>query len=364
VIFPEVLGQDRARALLARLLQSGRLPHAFLFHGPEGVGKGLVARLFANSLICIEPGADGSGCGTCTACRKAAHGNHPDLLLVTRLPKKDKQAAADVDDDDEDADADDAPSSKGAELRPFIIVQQIRDLNRHASFAPREGKRRVFIVEPADRMHAESQNALLKTLEEPPGQAVIVLVASRPHVLLPTVRSRCFQIGFGAIPPDELARGLVSRGMPADEAKARAALAEGRPGRAMSLDLPALAKRRDQVLAALQALAESPRAAAQLGDYAELLLGESEADLSEGFDLVMALLRDAARIASGRGTILHADLSRRVEALSRSLGAERATELVALVDRVRQDLRLNINKTLACETILAAVAGGPVAVLV
>ena len=357
MIFPGVLGQERARTVLARLLSSGRLPHAFLFHGPEGVGKGLVARLFANSLVCTRPGEDATGCGSCPACRKASHGNHPDVLVVTRLPKKETRAGDGQEDAEED-DGSDTQPAKGGELRPFIIVDQIRALNHHATYAPREGRRRVFLVEPADRMHAESQNALLKTLEEPAGQAVIVLVASRPHVLLPTVRSRCFHVGFSAMPPDDLARGLTALGIGPQEARARAALAEGRPGRALSLDLQALETRRDLLLSALEALAASPQAASELGTYAEQILGEGEADLLEGIDLVMALLRDAARVASGRGAILHADVAPRIERLGRALGAERAADIVALADRLRGDLRLNINKTLLCETLLSAVAGG------
>jgi DNA polymerase-3 subunit delta' len=359
VIFPEVLGQGRARTVLARMLASGRLPHALLFHGPEGVGKGLVARLFANSLVCIQPGDDATGCGTCSACRKAAHGNHPDILVVTRLPKKEGREDGGADERDED-DVDDVPAAKGGELRPFIIVQQIRALSEHATYAPREGRRRVFIVEPADRMHAESQNALLKTLEEPLSHAIIVLVASRPHVLLPTVRSRCFQVGFGAMSPDELARGIVARGIGPGEARTRAALAEGRPGRAISLDVPALSARRDTLLTSLEALAASPSAAFELGEYVVQVLGDGETDLLEGIDLVMALLRDAARVASGRGTILHADLLPRIERLGRALGAKRAVELVEFADRLRADLRLNINKTLLGETLLAAVAGGEI----
>jgi len=356
VIFPEILGHERARTTLARLLASDRVPHAFLFHGPEGVGKGVVARLFALSLVCTQPGPDGAACGSCPACLKAAHGNHPDVLVVTRLPKKDTRAEAGIEDDE--VEDDDIPVGKGGELRPFIVVQQIRELNHHATYAPREGRRRVFLVDPADRMHAESQNALLKTLEEPGTRTIIVLVASRPHVLLPTVRSRCFQIGFGAMPGDELAAGLVARGMSPEEARARTALAEGRPGRALGLDLSALVTRRDRLLTALEALAASSRAASELGTYAEQLVGEGETDLLLGLDLVAALLRDAARTASGRGEILHADVAPRIDKLGRAVGAERAMELVALTDRLRGDLRLNLNKTLLCETLLAAVAGG------
>jgi DNA polymerase-3 subunit delta' len=321
------------------------------------VGKGLIARLFAVSLVCTQPGEDASGCGSCPACRKAAHGNHPDVLVVTRLQRKEKRPEADLEDDEDDGE--DTPPVKGGELRPFIVVQQIRELNHHATYAPREGRRRVFLVDPADRMHAESQNALLKTLEEPGGQTVIVLVASRPHVLLPTVRSRCFQVGFGAMSPEDLAAGLVARGFGPQEARTRAALAEGRPGRALSLDLPVLSARRDRLLTALEALAASSRAASELGDYAHEIVGEDETDLLQGLDLVTAILRDAARAASGGGAILHADVAPRIDRLGRALGAKRATEIVALADRLRGDLRININRALLSETLLAAVAGAP-----
>jgi DNA polymerase-3 subunit delta' len=358
VIFPEVLGQDNARGIVSRLLRSGRIPHALLFHGPEGVGKGLVARLLAKSIVCLQPGRDGEACGACAACRRAEHGNHPDVFLVNRLPKKDKRPDASSDPSDED-DGDYAPPSKTGELRPFIVIQQIRELNHHATYAPREARRRIFLVDPADRMNAESQNALLKTLEEPSGQAIIVLIASRPHGLLPTVRSRCFQVGFASMRPETLAQALATRGMELAEARARAALAEGRPGLAMTLDLPGLRTRRELILASLESLAAAPTGAAELGVYSDRILGEAEPELLEGLGLAAALLRDAARRASGCNTILHADLASRIEKLGRTLGAGRASDLAALTDRLRGELRLNVNKTLVVEALLAAVAGGP-----
>jgi DNA polymerase-3 subunit delta' len=341
VIFPEILGHERPREVLAKILASGRVPHALLFHGVEGVGKRTVALRLAASLLCDAPHADSrEACGVCAACRKAAHGNHPDLLLVTRLPKEGSE---------EDA-------TEG-EVRSVISIAQIRDMASHASYAPREGPRRVFVIDPADRLTLEAQNALLKTLEEPPGRGVVLLVAARPHALLGTVRSRCFQIGFGSMPPASLAEALAGRGMNEDEARRRAALSDGRPGHALTLDVAALGARRDALLDALCDLATSTRGVARLGEHAAALVGEDEADLVEGIDLVAALARDAARVASGRAEILHADAAAQVADLARSLGASRAAEIVALAERLRGDLRGNANKTLVAETLLAAVAG-------
>jgi DNA polymerase III subunit delta' len=360
VIFPDVLGHEHAREALGRMLGTDRVPHALLFHGPEGVGKRMLADRFAASLLCVSPQDGAMACGRCAACVKASHGNHPDLLVIARLPKIEAKGVADAAEPDEDGE--DALEAKSGDLRKWIVVSQIRELTEHASYAPREGRRRIFLIDPADRMNAEAQNALLKTLEEPPERTLILLVASRPHVLLPTVRSRSFQLGLAPMSPGILADALTARGFSREEARSRAALAEGRPGRAMTLDLAVLAKRRNALLAALEALAASPAAAAAMTTYVDELLGDDEAWLHESFDLLAALLRDAARSASGEPAILHADVASRVAALGRALGATRAAELLGLSDRLRGDLRLNVNKTLLAETMFAAVAGGPVPV--
>ncbi|HVQ34502.1 MAG TPA: DNA polymerase III subunit delta' [Candidatus Bathyarchaeia archaeon] len=343
MIFEDVVGLARPREVLGKILASGRVPHALLFHGPEGVGKRTLALRFAASLLCDTPReTTHEACGSCVSCRKADHGNHPDLLVIGRLPK--------------DAAADDEEPGEG-DLRAVITVGQIREMSEHAAYAPREGPRRVFVVDSADRMKLEAQNALLKTLEEPPGRAVILLVASRPHALLATVRSRCFQVGFAAMAPAALAEALERRGVAPEEARRRAALSDGRPGRALTVDVQATGERRDAVLGTMIRLAASPRGALSLGDDAAALAGESEDELVEGIELVASLARDAARLASGHSEVLHADAGPRLGELARVLDAGAAAEIVALASRLRADLRINANRTLVAETLLAAVAG-------
>ena len=248
----------------------------------------------------------------------------------------------------------------GDTLATVIAIRQIRDLAHLAGLAPREGKRRVFLIDPADRMNAESQNALLKTLEEPPGRALIVLVASRPQLLLPTVRSRCFVLRFSALRSAELARVLADRGMDPAEAAARAALAGGRPGAALGLDLAERHERRESVLAVLESLVAG--AVDELQGHSALLAGKDEATLLDGLEMAQGLLRDAARAAADppAGAPLHADLSARLERLGSRIGSDRAAALVASTDRVRSYLRFNTNRLLVAEGLLAAVAGGPI----
>jgi DNA polymerase-3 subunit delta' len=248
------------------------------------------------------------------------------------------------------------------DYRSMIIVEQIRGLLSIAAMAPRLGRRRLFIIDPADRMNAESQNCLLKTLEEPPGSSVLILVASRSHLLLPTVRSRCFSIPFAPMHVAELAELLEGVGFASAEASARAALAEGRPGRALKLELEVLLERRNEILHTLETLTSSPKGVAELPLFARKLVGNSEESLQEGLDLLAVLLRDVARagLSSPGEALVHADLRDRLERLGRKLNPVRTALLLKSLERLRSGLRFNLNRTLIAESLLAAIAGGPI----
>jgi DNA polymerase-3 subunit delta' len=327
-----ILGHEASIAALARLLARGRMPHALLFHGPAGVGKATVARQLARALLCRD-----GGCERCDDCRLFDAGNHPDFMLVKLELRKDSKT----------------------EYRQQIVVEQVRRIVQIVGLAPRHGARRVFLIDPADKMNAESQNALLKTLEEPPARAALLLIASRPQVLVATVRSRCFSLGFAALRAQSLARLLADRGFDEREALERAALAEGRPGRALELDVADLRARRESLLGGLERLA-GRRDLGQLEKLGAMLAGKDEPALQTNLDLLMALLRDAARAAAdGPETLVHADLAERLTRLGRLLGVERSAQLVAATDRLKDQLRFNLNRVLVAESLLAAVAGGP-----
>lgn len=366
--FQDVLGQRSAVDLLQRALKEGRLPHALLFQGPDDVGKAAVARTLAAALVC-ERNAEGDPCGKCAACRRVGAGTHPDVLLVTRLPRK-AGARRDGDmEDDEDADGDEpseasASRRPGAERKREIVVEQIRELCEHAAYAPREGRRRVFLVDPADRMNRAAQNALLKTLEEPPGRALIVLITARAHLLLPTVRSRCLPVRFAPMPVRALADALQRRGIPPQDALVRAALAGGAPGRALSGDMAALRELRDALLSALEKAASGPAALADLPALVATFAPKEDEDaFLERLDLVQGLLRDAARAVAGDragDALLHADQAVRLRALGARLGRTRLAALLPALERLRGDLRFYVNRTLLTESVVAALAGGPI----
>ncbi len=213
----DVQHQERAVALLRRALAGGRLHHAYLFEGPGGVGKERTALALAARLLCQAPdrAPEADACGRCHACHMLAVGTHPDFLVVHRGLHK---------------------------VHPSTAVRQRRglfltiDLIRHfliepIGLMPTQGRWRVYVVRDAERLNEEAQNALLKTLEEPPSHARIVLITSAPLQLLPTIRSRCQRVPFDRLPDAFVAAELERRlRLPSDAAAALARLSDGRLG--------------------------------------------------------------------------------------------------------------------------------------
>ena len=181
------------------------MPHAILFVGPAGVGKTTLALDLAAALLCEAPIAD-RPCRTCRGCRLVASGNHPDLHRLR-------------------------PDGPGGQVR----IDQVRALVGRLALLPVEGGSRIAIVESAHRLNDDAQNALLKTLEEPPAGVVIVLCADDEDRLLPTIHSRCARIRLGTVGRREIEEWLAERGDGDPPTAARVArLAGGRPGLALA----------------------------------------------------------------------------------------------------------------------------------
>ena len=207
-------GQPAAVAAVAAMV-AGPAPHAVLLAGPPAVGKTTLALDLAAGLLCTSPDRRARPCRACRACRLVATGNHPDVHRLAPEGPGDQVVIGD---------ARDARAARG-----------VRDLLRELALLPVEGGARVAIVEGAVRMNEDAQNALLKTLEEPPPGVTIVLCVDREEVLLPTVRSRCARIRLGPVGPREIEELLGDLGLADASTAARLArLAEGRPGVAVA----------------------------------------------------------------------------------------------------------------------------------
>ncbi len=198
----DLVGQDRAAALLLRAVAADRLPHALLFDGPEGVGKRSAAIGLALALCC--PKQPKIGCGTCDVCRRILAGAHPDVRVL-------------------------APETTQ------FVVDQAKEVVEAASTRPHEAPARVLIIDQADCLNANAANCLLKTLEEPLAGNTIVLVTAAPARLLPTLRSRSQRVRFVGLAPAMLVDLAVARGAERARAEVAAAMAGGSVGRMLLL---------------------------------------------------------------------------------------------------------------------------------
>jgi len=239
----EIKGQECSVSFLRAALARGRPHHAYLFAGPKGVGKELLARLFAQAANCEAP-EERRPCGACTSCNAIRRGSHPDVTWV--LPQAELVARGLITRGDLDA----APSRE-------IRVDEVRALSRRLSLAPAVGRRKVAIVTPAEALNERAQNTLLKTLEEPASVTTFVLVSSEPDSLLATVRSRCLRVQLTPLHADTVEALLVQQGVPAAEARKRAARSGGSLGCALELDAEELA-RREGLVRALEGAASAP----------------------------------------------------------------------------------------------------------
>ena len=200
--FSAIAGHKEIIAQLQGALAGGRVAHAYLFSGEPGSGKKLLATTFARALVCEKGGTD--PCGECEACRKALSGTHPDIVTVVH------------------------------EKPELITVSEIRgQVVNTVGLMPAAGSRRVYIINDAEKMNAQAQNALLKTIEEPPSYAVFLLLANRPEMLLPTIRSRCIRLALRTVSDEEVRSYLLrEEGVGEEEAEVAAAMARGSIGRA------------------------------------------------------------------------------------------------------------------------------------
>jgi len=257
--FNAIVGHDRPVTILTRALANKTLAHAYLFSGESGIGKKMTALSLAAAANCRSVRADGA-CGECPSCRKVAGLGHPDVHMV----------AADGDE---------------------IKIDQIRQIQADLSLKPFEGAKKVLIMDGADGMNPSSANAFLKTLEEPPGDTLIILISAMPQSLLPTIRSRCQEIRFHPLARRTLTEALMrKRGLPEEDARFLAVLAQGSLGRALTMDLAEEKTARQEIMALWAGLG-------QLGPAEVLARAETlskDRDRLERFlDVGVEWLRDA-----------------------------------------------------------------------
>jgi DNA polymerase-3 subunit delta' len=258
MMFSTIIGHERPLSVLTRALANNTLAHAYIFSGQAGIGKKLTAFALAAAVNCRKAGP-GTGCGECPSCRRIASGGHPDVHLV---------------------------ESGGEEIK----IDRIRELQSDLALKPFEGAKKILIIDGAEDMNVASANAFLKTLEEPPGDALIILVTSMPQGLLPTIRSRCQEIRFLPLSRQTLAHALIERrGFSEEDAWLLAALAQGSMGRGMEMDLEQEKAAREEAALLWTGLAQT--SPVELLSRAEALAKDREG-LERMIDMGIEQLRD------------------------------------------------------------------------
>ena len=279
----KVVGQERPVSMLSRALGEGRFSHAYLFVGPPHVGKATTALEFASALNCR---GEDPPCHCCRQCRAIGEGKHPDVEVVS---------PGGVCDESEHRD-------HGADGSKDIRICQVRRLGHLLSRAPFEGRFRVIIVDPADALNEEAANAFLKTLEEPPASAVIILITSQEEALPATVRSRCRRVPFAPMAVSQVAEVLESEwSASTEEARLLARLSGGRLGWALAaLDDESILEARTEALAEIWRLAAAGRDErfAYAGRQAALFPRDRQAVLAT-LDLWRGWWRDVLLVRAG-----------------------------------------------------------------
>ncbi len=343
-MFNRLAGNQRVKDLLERMLESDRVPGALLFAGTEGVGKKLFAIELAKALNCRSPrGVE--ACDECSACARIAKFNFPQSDKSEDWEQLIRTDHADV----------------GMVLAPkrVLKVDQMRAIERELNYRPFEGKARVFLIDDADKLNDSSANALLKILEEPPRTSYIILITSRPAMLLPTIRSRCQAIRFSPLTVDEIEQYLSrDKNAKAEEILLRARLAAGSISRALAGDLESYASRRADMLRVLEALAISGDRY-QLLSLSEELNSARYKDIYESMlDILEGLIRDAWMLSLGRKEIVNEDLRLQLSKIAERIDSRNAGRWIAETETLREQLTVNINRKVSTDALLLSMATG------
>jgi DNA polymerase-3 subunit delta' len=318
--FDELLGQDRVVNALRRSIAAHRVAHAYLFEGIPGCGRRTTALALIASLFCHQP-VTGEACGSCPSCKKLAAGNHPDLHLLQPLPDK-----------------------------RDISIEQVRELQQMLSLRPFEAKRKACLIDPAERMSIGAANSLLKTLEEPPGDSLLILLTSQADLLLPTVRSRCQHLRFAPLGIDDLTTLLIRQGMTLDNATMLAPLADGSLEVARNLEGEDASASRQVLLDALRQVRHQQ--VATVFDTSERLAGGRNETL-ELFAQLISLLRDMLLLRTAASDrIANVSLLGRLHEEADRFLPSRLMESLELAIETRRAIQGNVNPKLALDRYL------------
>jgi DNA polymerase III subunit delta' len=321
VSFEQLAGQSALVSRIQAALRQGRVAHAVIISGPSGSGKRTLAALWARALLCSSSAE--RPCGVCASCKKAMNGNHPDLYTIK-------------------------PDTKSKALG----VDDVRAVQRLIEMKPYEGGHAVIVVQSAHDLTHQAQNALLKTLEEPPENTVLLLLAETLSPLLPTILSRCIVYNMGRIETSEMLALLQDKGYPPNGKTAQAAqMADGRPGRALELLADdAYWDLRRRAIDTLENLVSSNGLAAAMK-----FVQDNRARITDVLEIWACALRDAAVTLSQSGIM---PLSGEANGFLLDAGMDRLVDMLSACTETSKALDGNAIYLIAMDKLLLSFSGG------
>src|SRR5262245_34414164 len=319
--FSEIAGHQKQVEILRQALSHGRLHHAYLFVGTEGVGKKTIALGLAKAIHCSV--VSGDFCDECVDCARIEDDNHTDVRIIEPLVGKKE-----------------------------ISIQQIRELEKELNWRSFSGKKKIAILDPATLMNLSAQNALLKTLEEPPRDSLLILIAANGGALLPTLRSRCLRISFGPLARDLISGFLVSRkGLDAETAEFLAAMSLGSLGAVVSIDTQGLLEKRREWMRLISSLGVGDYRAAT--DAAEILARSKDESL-RFLEWIESWFRDLLvyGVTQNQQAVVNCDMLPQIQRQSPTTDFERLFSRIAEAKAAVGGIQRNLNRRMVIEDLL------------
>ena len=323
-----MLGHEWAVDMLHQHAARGDVRHAYLFCGPPGLGRRTLALRLAQALNCTRPISAGIPCGQCRDCKQIAAMQHPDMNVI------------------EPTDKELNPDPSG-----IIRVEQIRNLQKTFNLKPYQSKYRVALFLRFEKANDNAANALLKTLEEAPAHAILLLTADNPEQLLPTIVSRCEILRLRPLSVSAIEADLLERGVDEERARLLSHISGGRPGYARKLiDDITLLEKREERLDDLQTLLPAPRVAKF--SYADKLSKDKDA-MRQTLLIWLSYWRDVMlRVAQAETPLINIDRNMEIEFLAGRLDLSTARRVIGDLESTLEKMDRNVNSRLLAEVLL------------
>jgi DNA polymerase-3 subunit delta' len=326
--FDDVLGNSRTRQILKRSLARNRIPNSLLFYGPEGVGKRDIALVLAKAMNCLRNKED--ACDECASCQAIENGNFPDVLVIS--PEKN-----------------------------VLKIEQMREMKQTAYLKPMVGRKRIFIIDQAEKMNEEAANSVLKILEEPPAFTHLILITHNPYLILPTIRSRCQDLSFSQISKFDIEKVLLERGQEEEKARIISLLVRGNLKQAMNLDWEEIQPLREKAWQLFDGIIRGEGISSFVKDYAFRRRESLEAEFVQVLEMLSSFGRDMLLIKSEgeKKLMLNPDYESGMQEAAIRISLGQALDFLVKIDTALYALERNVNVNLLVSSTLANMMDRP-----